>query len=278
MPKDNIAEDQPTEQSSTKQSNFLRQTLVVASDLHLTGLDDRRGALLLDVLARISTDDVELVVLNGDIFDFCLGTSSYFQQKFAALGEALSKLCTGGVRVILVEGNHDFHLDGLEWVGVEVVKEQNIDLVVGHTQIRFSHGDLIRNDRLYRIFRKVVKSKFVAAAASWLPGRWLDRYALGHAKISRASDRYRQLDHHGLLGDCETWMADLPVAHGILGHFHVPYYEDRQTGRGKLICVESWDNPNILCFDSVKFSRVYLAEPGQPFLLQPPQSYMTSQA
>src|SRR3954469_15449501 len=92
----------------------LEAPLVVASDVHLRTLDDRRGELLVDALGRLG-HGVECLVLNGDVFDFCFGGSRYFRRKFAALGAILEAISRRGTRVVFVEGNHEFHLGEIGW-------------------------------------------------------------------------------------------------------------------------------------------------------------------
>ena len=42
---------------------------------------------------------VKHFVLLGDVFDFCLGNSSYFRDKYCEIGNALSSVAKRGIRV-----------------------------------------------------------------------------------------------------------------------------------------------------------------------------------
>ena len=66
-------------------------------------------------------------MLVGDIFDFCLGSSTYYKKKFANIGIALSDLATRGTKVIFIQGNHEVAIDFLDW--------KNIEFIVAKTKI-----------------------------------------------------------------------------------------------------------------------------------------------
>lgn len=247
--------------------------LVVASDIHLQSMEDLRARLLMDALSRLS-QSVECLVLNGDIFDFCFGPSRYFRRKFAPLMEALEGVAAQGVRVVFVEGNHEFHLRAFGFRRVELVVDGfcAVQLRDG-TRIKIGHGDLLLGDPLYAAFRAVLKSSVLRYGAAVVPGPWLDAYALRHARYSRSRDPYRTLDHGRVLAAAEAWLTegiqDPPFQHGIIGHYHTAYHELRRTGSGSIVSVESWDRPNLLVFRQGAFERVYLEEPGRPLTYQP---------
>lgn len=249
--------------------HLLQAALVVLSDVHMQHLADKRARLLLDLCARLSPE-VEYFVLNGDIFDFCFGGSDYFRRKFRPFGQALADVASRGTQVVFVEGNHEFHIAEIGWSGVKIVTERDLALVLHDgTRVKISHGDLITDDPLYRAFRNLVKSKSARFGANFIPGGWLDAYSLRHAKVSRAQDKYRRLEHGKILQAAFRWATG--AEYGIIGHFHVPYAEPKIDG-GLLLSVESWDNPNALIYKDGGFFRTFLHDIGAPFVLEPAQS------
>lgn len=247
----------------------LSAQLVVASDVHLRAIDDPRGTLLMDVLERLS-DDVEYVVLNGDIFDFCFGDSAYFREKFHEFGELLRRTAQRGIQVVFIEGNHEFHLDRIGWTQITLVQGDHYEVRLKTGElIKIGHGDLISEEHLYRAFRGTLKSHFTRFLAAQLPGKWLDAYALRHASFSRSQDVYRTIHHKKILDAAERWLGEGPYSHGIIGHFHVPYAEKRQGHSGYILSVESWDRPNLLTFNKGVFERIYLETPGESFIPTP---------
>ena len=232
--------------------------LVLASDIHIREPGDPRESLLLSVLERLSPE-VEHLVLNGDIFDFCFGDSDYFRHKFRMLGRALEAVAARGTIVHFVEGNHEFHMEAMGWRGVRIVKDEALALTLHDgTKIKLTHGDLLGGDPLYGLFRSVIKSRFIRSLARLVPGPWLDAYALSHARMSRATDRYRQLDHHRILSAFDRWLGREGFDHGVIGHFHVPYAEPRIDRPGLLLSVHSWEHPNLLVYQPGSgFRRAY---------------------
>lgn len=256
-------------------ANTLRGQLVLASDVHMQRVDDERGQLLIDLIRRIDASHTEVFLLNGDIFDFCFGQSPYYRIKFQALGKALEDLAAAGTRVVFVEGNHEFWMDAIGWRGVEIVKDKDLLLTFKDgARIRITHGDQIIHDPWYAIFRRFVKSRFAASLARLVPGRWLDAYTLKHAQVSRAQDKYRTLHHQRILGAFADWLNEGSVDHGVIGHFHVPYAENRPEKPGLMVSVDSWDRPNALIFDQGAFGRVYLTAVGAPFVRSSVKSVM----
>lgn len=256
-------------------TSTLDAALVVASDIHLRHLSDERGRLLLDVLARLGR--VEYLVLNGDIYDFCMGDSPYFKRKFAALGKALEEVARRGTKVVFVEGNHEFHMRDIGWDGVEFIVERDYVVTLSSGErIKFSHGDLITDDFWYRAFRGLVKSRVALVLAKLLPGSWLDAYSLKHASVSRAQDKYRKLDHSRILAAFNRWLGDGSYDHGVIGHFHVPYAEKRETHDGLMLSVDSWDSPNLLVYKDGRFQRIFLRAPGEIFLFEGAESVFKS--
>lgn len=226
----------------------------------------------MDALERL-TNNVEYIVLNGDIFDFCFGDGEYFRRKFRALGDLLRRTQARGIQVVFIEGNHEFHLDRIGWQGATIVQtDHHVICLKSGERIKIGHGDLMLREPAYEIFRATLKSSFVRQASSLVPGPWLDGYALRHASFSRSRDAYRKIDHTKILGAAEKWLGNGHFEHGIFGHFHVPYCEKRANGKGMLVSVESWDRPNLLTYSDGSFSRIYLNHPGEPFVAAPAES------
>lgn len=242
----------------------VRSELVVVSDIHLREPGDERSQLLEQLISRLSPGDVRFLVLLGDIFDFCLGSSEYFRKKFAPLGELLEQVSRRGIQVLFFEGNHEFEMERIGWKGVEFVTDPyRVLRLRDGKRVALAHGDLVHSSWDYRIFRKVVKSQTVSEIARFVPGRLIELYAFSHAKISRARDDYRKLDHEKLLNSAEEWVRRSACDFGIFGHFHVPYAETRhnhdRSHPVRLFSLDSWDHPNTLTYDAGVFNRGFLS-------------------
>ena len=247
--------------------------MVVVSDVHLREAGDDRARMLSRLIQQVTAGNVGHLWLLGDIFDFCLGSTEYFRKKFAPLVSLLEAAARSGTQVTFFEGNHEFDLHALGWDQVHVVREGDKSIVLDDgTVISGAHGDLVFAPRSYLWFRNLLKSRLILGIARLVPSVWLDAYALGHAKVSRAADTYRHLDHDALLVAMENWARESESDHVVFGHFHVPYAEPRKSpdaSAGRLVSVESWAKPNALRLAEGVWERLDLPGgdwvPAQPF-------------
>jgi UDP-2,3-diacylglucosamine hydrolase len=246
----------------------LDASLVVVSDIHLNHPEDERARILLALLATIETSSVDTFCMLGDIFDFCLGSHTYFQKKYAPIGDALERVAASGTRVIYLEGNHEFRLNDLPWRGIEFVAggTKIIPLANGQS-VQAAHGDMIYSHRRYKAFRYAVKSRFVTGVATLFPGSFLDRLTSKTSEVSRSADAYRPIYHEKILDAVDSWMesrvgqAEEGSHYGIFGHFHVPYAEPRRDLKeGAVLSVDSWDKPNALIFAREGICRLWLPD------------------
>ncbi len=233
---------------------------IIVSDIHLLEVDDDRGRRLCAAIDHMCQTELDYFILLGDIFDFCLGSHPYYQKKYAALGEALTRLAASGTRVIFLEGNHEFRLADFPWPGVEFVEDLThyVTLRSGAV-LQLGHGDMIYSHQRYKNFRRLVKSRWFTQLASYLPGRWMDYLATRSAAVSRSQDQYRTIRHDRILTAANDWLEAGEGDYGIFGHFHVPYAEARRDGlRGGVLSSDCWDEPSFLVFKDGRFFRSLL--------------------
>jgi UDP-2,3-diacylglucosamine hydrolase len=222
--------------------------LIVASDIHIREPGSDRARILLELIQECHKKSVKNLLLNGDIFDFFYGRSSYFKQKYSAIFNAmqsLSKTCN----IIFVEGNHEFGLDRLSLPGIQTVDGYGSQLQLSNYTVQFCHGDMMTYDWKYQLFRSFIRSRIVNFIAPQLPQSLLDNFTNWLAKTSRKKDRYRTLNHERILGAAsrilkQVGQKDTTANIFIFGHFHHPY--DHVTTDARFLSVPSWDQPNII--------------------------------
>lgn len=231
---------------------------LIASDIHLSQLDDERGQLLMAMLKNVEQSDVGHLILLGDIFDFCLGSHPFYQRKYKALGESLERCVASGTQVVYVEGNHEFRLQDFGWKGVEFFSGDTTYVKLRSGQLlQLGHGDLIFSHSRYKAFRRVVKSRWFTTAVGILPGRLMDYLARKAAETSRAQDAYRTIHHDRILGAAYQWLEAGEGDYGLFGHFHIPYAEARRDGKaGGIYSMDCWDQPNFLLIQNGDFYRL----------------------
>lgn len=225
--------------------------LIVASDVHVRTELDERYLLLCQLVESARVVGARSLILNGDIFDFFFGWGGYFRRKYGRLLVALDELVQSGAEVWFVEGNHEFGLTALrEYHRFHVVSSEGRVWTGPQGQrILIAHGDLLRPDFKYDLFRRVIRSQIVNVAAFIFPQKFLDKLTLWFARTSRKKDKYRVLRHDRITESARNRLMESSADSIIFGHFHHPYDEDLGEGR-RLLSVTSWDHPSCLVIDA----------------------------
>ncbi len=234
-------------------------TLIVVSDVHVRTDDDERYLQLCQLVDEAFRVNAKSLVLNGDIFDFFFAWGGYFRAKYGRLLTGLDKLVTSGATVWFVSGNHEFGLEALDrHHKFEVVpSEGKVWTGPGGEKILISHGDLLRFDPWYDLYRKIIRSSTVSILAAIFPQRLLDHFTLWLARTSRKKDRYRTLNHTKIIASAATKLSETTAKTIVIGHFHHPYDEDLGEGK-RLLSVSSWDEPSCLVLsDGAIFERIF---------------------
>ena len=233
--------------------------LVVVSDVHIKTEDDERYLQLCQLVDEASRVSAGSLVLNGDIFDFFFGWGGYFRGKYGRLLRGLDKLVDSGAVVWFVSGNHEFGLEALSrHHKFEVVpSEGKVWNGRNGEKILISHGDLLRFDPWYDLYRRFIRSHFVSVLAVIFPQKLLDLLTLWFARTSRKKDRYRTLNHGKIIESASNKLNESLASTIIIGHFNHP--NDEQLGNGKrLLSVNSWDQPSCLAVsDNGRIERIF---------------------
>ena len=171
-------------------SSTLLQRVFIFSDLHLVHLDSELGSVFLAAL-DVPSGPRDAVIFAGDVFEVMVGDSSFFKTHYALFFKKVESLLSRGVRVDYIEGNHDFHLQGL-LPGQVRIHDESVDLdVLGADErairIRVEHGDRVElEDHRYLRMRSIFRSKEVKQISQLLPGGVIEKLA---SLISRGSDQ-----------------------------------------------------------------------------------------
>ena len=245
-----------TAQDSTQTAqDIFHQATVIMSDLHLHTATDPTSRLFVAVLTQLRRYELHALALLGDVFDFCLGNHRYFQQKFSFCAPALHHCAQ---RVLLLEGNHEFHLTHGKWLPAEIHTSFDycLSLPDGNS-IQLTHGDLLLPDRAYRLLRLMLKARLSGQLAACLPGPMLDRLSARVAALSRRRSHNQECDTQRVQHYAAAWIDACGASTGIFGHFHLPLV--CRSPQGKLLLgLDAWTRPNFLLYSAGKFYRAYL--------------------
>lgn len=134
------------------------------ADAHLSGSDsdDVRQQMLVRFLEE-NRDRMACLVILGDLFDFWFGFPGYLDPTYRPLCDMLLSLSRDGVRIIYLEGNHDFSVGEFftETLQGQVYSGDHVLKLNGY-RVFLSHGDNIDPaDLRYRFYRGLLKNRAV---------------------------------------------------------------------------------------------------------------------
>jgi UDP-2,3-diacylglucosamine hydrolase len=228
----------------------------VISDMHLGFANPAVERDLLRFLRRLHGRAASLVV-NGDLFEFWFEWRTVIPRGSFRVLSALADLRESGTPILMIAGNHDC------WGGSVLREDVGVDYHVGPWEgalagwrCRIEHGDGLRprEDRRYRLLRRVLRHPMAIAAFRWI------HPDLGTAlatRSSHASRSYGARDQgRGLARIASETLAsrkDLELL--IYGHSHVSALSRVESG-AVYANAGSWlDDPTYL---RVSESRIEL--------------------
>ena len=144
-------------------------TIALLGDAHLREGDPEVEAFLafLDALPGRAS----VLAILGDLFAAWIGRADLLRPHHERVVEGLRRLAGRGVRILYVEGNHDFFLGRLYGDGpFEVIATETLEVQSSGRRLHLAHGDLMnRRDRQYRAWRRLSKSRPFFAVFNLLP-------------------------------------------------------------------------------------------------------------
>lgn len=159
----------------------------VFSDAHLSATTAATERSVLEFLVHVRGSGRSLVI-NGDLFDFWFEWRTVVPRAHFRVLAALSDVVSAGVDVLYVAGNHDC------WGGDVLRTEVGVRYVQGPWEGEIAgwrasvdHGDGLRprEDRGYRMLRRVLRHPLAIAAFRLIPPDLGTRIAAGSSSASR---------------------------------------------------------------------------------------------
>lgn len=228
------------------------------SDVHLKGVDDARTRPFVEFL-RSWKGRTEALVLLGDLFDFYYGFKSVVYWQHLPAFAAIDELVRDGIRVIFVEGNHEFRVAEAfrgAW-GIETFESEG-EVVFRGKRVLLCHGDLADpKDRGYRFLHWALRNPLTAAIGGMVP----PSIAMRVAKLASDGSRAYANGRGERLTTLFREKAKAAIASGadaaIFGHSHFPVLENLEiSGRSGTFanCGDWVEHFTHLTFDGTTFS------------------------
>lgn len=216
--------------------------VVIFSDVHVVGFDDPVQAQLVRFLAGLEADQVWIL---GDLFHAGWDFRGRVASGIAATVEALQALCTRGVTLGFIAGNHDFGLASLleRQLGAEV-REAHVRDMDG-TRVLLAHGDEADTSLGYALTRGLLRSAAFDALVVALGEERGTRLLLRLAGASRDYPAPRGRLVEAQARWAEARLAELDASIAVLGHSHA--LGETALPHGRLFNLGDWrDGPRWL--------------------------------
>lgn len=203
------------------------------SDTHIEKTGDDRETFLDSFLTDERVMSCDIIILNGDIFDYATGYHPEYQVRFSRFFQNIASLMSNKTKIVFIEGNHDLHI---KKNFDHLIKDQNLDskyfdysrneyLVTDEEsgkKLLFTHGDEIPGSSTdYIRYKEIIRSYPLRIIANILP-LWLFDYLAIRASSNsrRKSSKYSEEESLTFFRDNAMKLA--PKADIIvLGHSHI---------------------------------------------------------
>jgi UDP-2,3-diacylglucosamine hydrolase len=200
---------------------------LIVSDLHLGAVPETVRDDFIRFLRRWR-GQADLLLINGDLFDFWFEYRTVIISQHFQLLRALAELRDSGVELLLVGGNHD------AWGGPFLEQELGMRLESGPCEIELAgrrayvaHGDGIGpGDQGYKLLKRTLRSTPVRRMMRWIHPDLADRIVRrvsrtgvkDELQVKKARERAKVLE--GVAAELLESRADLELV--VFGHCHVP--------------------------------------------------------
>lgn len=208
------------------------------SDIHLTlnngKFENHRRQALYGLFEKIKNTGGKLYIL-GDFFDFWFEYLHVIPKGYYDVLANLNNLVRAGVEVHFIVGNHDFWTRDFltEYLNITVHKAE-IDIVLDGQTVHLTHGDgLLKDDRGYRLLRKIIRNRLFIWLFRWLHpdiGIGIAQAASGLSRKYHLEDPYKDAKFAELLEYARIkWDDGSNVV--IMGHYHLNKVHTEPDGR-----------------------------------------------
>ena len=208
---------------------------IFVGDAHFAFGDDERRERFIQFIKNNKASMTNLVIM-GDLFDFWFGFSdlSSLMQEYGSLIHLFQDVRNHGVKVMYLEGNHDFQIGSYirDELGVEV-HPCSAEIELNGSRVYLAHGDRATPGLTNKISSFLLKNGLTYKVISWLG----PKFVINMAKKMSANSRRRGRQHASEVALSVRNFAVKKIAEGydtvIMAHTHIP--EAMTVERGEAI-------------------------------------------
>lgn len=223
----------------------MKHPLYFISDIHLrltiSEIEKEKRRHLKNFINHVQEKNGSLFIV-GDLFDFWFEYNYVIPKAYFDVLATLHEAKKNGLDIYYIPGNHDFWVKDFasETLFTQIYPD-GFTLECQGKKFFITHGDgLLSRDRGYRIFKKIITSRFFIFLFHWVHPDL--GYKFAHW-FSRRSRHYEHPEEYNIAVISElTEYANNHFQDGIdyfiTGHYHQTKEVD--TDNGKLIVLGDW--------------------------------------
>lgn len=214
---------------------------IFIADAHLRNPEDTNYRTMLRFLEELP-GKTEMLVIAGDFFEFWIGDSPLPFPHYKKVLDTLETLTRSGIKLVFIEGNHDFHLKKYfrRAFNADVFPVSTaLDLDGKHVYI--CHGDMInRADYSYRALRLLFRNPLTRLIARIIPASIpaLVAVKLGNHSKGNHCTTATKWDRQQLARDFAACRFSEGFDVVVTAHYHLPFME--QHGEKILLALGDW--------------------------------------
>lgn len=215
---------------------------IFIADSHLSDPCTPAYRHLVDFLKK-QKGQIDHLILLGDIFEFWVGYRHCVFSAYLEILETLQQLHAAGAKIVMVEGNHDFHVGSFFSSNLNsTIFSDDGQLQLGTNRLYLCHGDTVAATPNYLRLRRFFRSSFAQLLIRILPPDITWRIAEILGNISRKQRHKKPQRQHILPEQSITQYAqhqfDLGCDTFICGHFHQAWHH--QLDNRQIIVAGNW--------------------------------------
>jgi len=159
---------------------------VFVGDAHLKGRRDPNQSRFCAFLAGLK--EIDHLFIMGDLFEYWVGYNRFIHHHYEPVIDGLIGLAQRGVKIVYMEGNHDFSLERFfaATIGADVFPD-TADIRYDGKRLLLSHGDVIDEKRSYVFLRSFLRSRLFNIVHRLVPPLVGWKIAMESARRSRAA-------------------------------------------------------------------------------------------
>jgi UDP-2,3-diacylglucosamine hydrolase len=243
------------------------------SDLHIKSPEDE-ACQLFDIFCQdINDKKITHVILLGDMFDILIGEHKGYLKKYNRFFENILELLDKKIKVVFLEGNHDFHIKNtLETYFSKNSMNSNLftyllsgqDIVLGNKKYHYCHGyEVDYYNHYFENWKNIYTSKWFSFFVSYLLPYFFIEF-LAHRASNNSKKRgkkvfnFEEAKNKYLIG-AEVFLKEKKIDGVICGHTHIQENHEYEDGSVYINCGYPLKDKNYLLFNGTNFEFISLA-------------------